>query len=493
MRRQPRTLTPLLAAFALALSLWGGQLSTGSALAATPHHGPSTRVPAASRPSEITLGRAVGGGAGIQMTMLPVGLSLEYPVMAQDLGTGACPPAALVAELQRLGSPPLALAGASQDMTAPGGALTGQQPSWEAATLYPLPAEFWSQLHCLLSSSPDPLTVGINAKKGELSWATQIVAGAQSAATAGLDFSLGNEPDLYSLPNYASLDKPTAGEETAAVTLYLQVAKYLQQAVGSAPVQGPELANPAHWQHELPRVIEELHEQTVGVHAYPLSVCGSPKAVTIGGLLSAGAANAPRKLAWVVADANAAQVPAIISEANSASCGGKAGVSDSPAAAVWAVRFVLSALETGFREVRFHFSGGPYDPFIVRGTEVISRPLESALVALNQWLPIGSSLKPLAGVRGLVATTVATASATPPSVTPAPATTPPSAAAGVQLILDNEQTRAQAVVLRSVQPVRIQVLSAVRAGTQATQLSPSHGRVKLVVAANSVLAVSSTP
>jgi len=324
--------------------------------------------------------------------------------------------------------------------------------------------------------------VGVNAKTGALSWAAPMVAAAQGAATAGLDFSLGNEPDLYYLPNYSSLAKPQSDEEAAAVNLYLQVAAYLQQALGGAPVQGPELANPAHWQRELPRVIAQLHEQTVGIHLYPLTACTSPKAVTIGGLLSARAANAARRFAWVVADANAAQLPAIVSEANSASCGGRGGVSDSPAAAVWAVRFVLAALETGFREVRFHFSGGPYDPFIVRGEQVIARPLESALVALNQWLPVGSTLQRLAGVRGLVATAV---SATPATV--------PSAAGGIQLILDNEQPRAQAVVLRSARRVRIQVLSPASGGLQRRQVSPARGRIKLAVAGNSVLAVSSSP
>ena len=338
--------------------------------------------------------------------MAPVGLSLEYPVMAQDLGAGACAPPALITELQQLGSPPLALAGVSQDMTVPSGVLPSPSQSWEAATLYTLPASFWNQLHCLLSSTHDPLTVGLNARTGALSWAAQMVAGAQSAATNGLDFSLGNEPDLYDLPNYAALDKPQAGEEAAAVNTYLQVAEQLQPALGGAPVIGPELARPAHWQHELPRLISQLHEQTVGVHLYPLTTCATPKAVTIPGLLSAQAADTPRSLAWVVADASAAQAPAIISEANSASCGGVTGVSDSPAAAVWAVRFVLSALKTGFHEVRFHFSGGPYDPFIVHGEEVLSRPLDSALVALNQWLPVGASLRTLV-VRGLVATAVA--------------------------------------------------------------------------------------
>lgn len=395
--------------------------------------------------------------------------------MAQDLGTGVCPPPALTAELLQLGSPPLALAGQSQDMTAPSGVLTGQPSSWEAATLYSLPASFWSQLNCLLTAAGDPLTVGLDVKTGELPWAAQMVAEAQSAAPNGLDFSLGNEPDLYYLPNYSSLTKPLGDGEAAAVNLYLQVATYLQQAVGGAPLVGPELATAAHWQHELPRVIEQLHERTVGVHLYPLTACGSPRAVTVGGLLSASAANAPRGLAWVVADANAAQVPAIISEANSASCGGRAGVSDSPAAAVWAVRFVLAALKTGFREVRFHFSGGPYDPFIVRGEEVVSRPLDSALVALNQWLPVGSSLQTVAGVRGLVATTVG------------------RTAGGTLLILDNERAQAQPVVLRDAHSVRIEALSATRAGLQTEELSLPRGRIRVVVAGNSVLAVSSSP
>ena len=184
------------------------------------------------------------------------------------------------------------------------------------------------------------------------------------------------------------------------MNLYLQVAGYLLQgAGGSLPLVGPELARAAHWQRELPRVIAALHERTVGVHAYPLTTCVTPRTATIKGLLSTSAAEAPRRQAWVVADARAAGVPAIVSEANSVSCGGQPGVSDSPAAAVWAVRFVLSALKTGFQEVRFHFSGGAYDPFVMRGPELVARPLESALVALNQWLVPGSSLRTVVGAR----------------------------------------------------------------------------------------------
>lgn len=412
-------------------------------------------------------------GAPVQVTIAPFGLSIEYPVMAQDLGAGACPPPALVAELHRLGSPPLALEGDSQDLSAPSGALSGVPSSWEAATVYELPAAFWSQLHCLLSASGDPLTVGVNAQRGELSWAAQIVAGARSAATAGLDFSIGNEPDLYYLPDYASLATKPSGEDVPAVNLYLQIAAYLQQALGGLPMIGPELATAAHWRGQLPRVIEALHLQTVGVHLYPLSACGAPRAVTTAGLLSPYAANAPRSLAWVVADANAAHVPAIVSEANSASCGGVAGVSDRPAAGVWAVRFVLSALETGFREVRFHFSGGPYDPFVLSNGQFIGRPLASALVALERWLPVGSSLQPIDGVRGLLATAVSG---------------PP---AGPEIILDNEHPRAKKLVLRSAQPLPVQTLSPAYTGLSTQMLRPRHDRIVLSVPGNSLLAILS--
>ncbi len=491
MLRGRRTLILRALALVLGLSLLGAGVTAGSALAAKPKRR-SGHAPAKTPPAEVTLPSPTG--AGITVTMAPVGLSLEYPTMAQDLGTGACPAPALVSELQALGSPPLALAGDSQDSTAPSGALSGAPASWETATLYALPAAFWSELHCLLSATKDPLTVGLNTKTGQAAWAAQMVAGAQSAATNGLSFSLGNEPDLYYLPNYASLSRPLPGEEAAAVNTYLQVAEQLQPALAGEPVIGPELARPAHWRGQLPRVIAALHEQTVGVHLYPLSACASPKAVTIGGVLSAQAADTPRSLAWVVADASAAHVPAIISEANSASCGGVAGVSDSPASAVWAVRFVLAALKTGFQEVRFHFSGAPYDPFVVSGEAVLARPLASALAALNQWLPIGAALRTVSGVRGLVASAVSepAASAGGPAGTSEPAGS--SELAGkTMLILDNERTRAQPVVLRGAHAVRIQALTPARAGVQTAQLSSPRGRIKLTVAPNSVLAISPSP
>lgn len=455
----------------LGLVLSAGTWSASPSLAAKPRrHATKHAHHRAPPPPQVALAPA-GASGGVAVTMAPVGLSLEYPVMARELGGASCPPPALVSELQQLGSPPLALAGDSQDETVPNGVQSQPVQSWEAATLYTLPASFWSQLHCLLAATRDPLTVGLNARTGQLAWATQMVAGAQSAATNGLDFSLGNEPDLYYLPNYAELDKPQANEENVAVNTYLQIAEQLKPAIGEAPAIGPELARPAHWQHELPRIISQLHEQTVGVHLYPLTSCATPKAVTVRGLLSNEAAETPRRLAWVVADATAIGAQAILSEANSASCGGVAGVSDSPASAVWAVRFVLSALKTGFKEVRFHFSGGTYDPFVLNGETVLNRPLDSAMVALGQWLPVGSSLRSLT-VRGLLATAVSQPTGT-----------------GL-VILDNEHRTPQKVILQGAGSMNVETLAPTRAGVLSAQLSAPHDRVELTIAPNSVLAVS---
>ena len=464
--------------------------ATAAASRRHPKHGP--------KPAEVVL-PARASGPGVQILAAPVGLSIEYPTMAADLGAGPCPAPAFVSALQALGSPPLQLAGDSQDLTAPPGALSGPQASWETATLYKLAPGFWSQLHCLLSATHEPLTVGLNAKTGQPGWAAQMVAGAQSAATNGLSFSLGNEPDLYYLPNYSSLSRPAADEENAAVNAYLEVAATLRQAIGSAPVVGPELALPARWRQELPRVIGSLPAQTVGVHLYPLSACATTKAVTIGGMLSGEAAEAPRRLAWVVADARAAGTPAILSEANSASCGGVAGVSDSPASGVWAVRFVLSALLSGFEEVRFHFSGAPYDPFLVSGEQVLARPLDYALTALSQWLPVGATLRTLRGVQGLSATSVTVPAGAPAASTPtgqssgAPAPPIAPAPGTTTVILDNRSSRARAVVVRGARAIHVQTLTPTRAGVLGADLLSPKDRVALTVPPNSVAAISAGP
>lgn len=446
-------------------TLVGASAASSALAAATP------RAPAGGTPS-LSVTPSLLAAPGISTTMAPAGISVEYPVLANWMGGAECPPPALVSELRRLGSPPIEVAGNSQDMTAPAGALASPQTNWERATLYQLPAGFWTQLHCLLASSPDAMTVGLNMRRGEPAWAQRLASEALAADPA-VSFSLSNEPDLYRLPNYAALTRPLPEEEAQAVALYTRLAGELRTATANAPVIAPEVAHPPAWRHSFGRLLATVHPQTVGVHLYPLSTCLGPHAVTINGVLSESAAQSPARLAWVVSAASAVGAPAVISEANSASCGGQPGVSNSPAAAVWAVRFVLSALHTGFREVRFHSSGNAYDPFLVSGGVVTPRPLEAALVALNSWMPTGSTVASVHSAGALRVTLIRR----------------PGTAAPL-LVLDNESTAPQPLSLRWSALLHAESINARLGGVHPGLLRASHGQTSVSVPAQSVLAVS---
>ena len=81
--------------------------------------------------------------------------------------------------------------------------------------------------------------MGLNLKSSQLAWDAQMVAAAQSAATNGLAFSLGNEPDLYYLPNYASLGKGTPNAEALGANLYVQVAATCARRSAAPPLSAP--------------------------------------------------------------------------------------------------------------------------------------------------------------------------------------------------------------------------------------------------------------
>ena len=120
-------------------------------------------VATAGHPAALFAGQHVAEGqspraaGSVQVTAPPVGLSIEYPVLAQYLGPGACP-AALVAELLRSR---VAAAGAGRQQPGPGlvpsGVLTGPPSSWETASCSTRPRVFWSQLHCMPTGAKDPL------------------------------------------------------------------------------------------------------------------------------------------------------------------------------------------------------------------------------------------------------------------------------------------------------------------------------------------------
>jgi len=172
--------------------------------------------------------------------------------------------------------------------------------------------------------------------------------------------------------------------------------------LGQIAMEGPDLAG-ISWRARIARLMATNPPDVMTVHAYPTVACGSAGApATPARLLSKhGSVGLVEKYEWFLAAARAARRPAVISESNSASCGGKPGVSDTPVAGVWAARYVVAALLAGFAQVRFHTAGTSYDPISLEaGGAVRIRPLGHALLFLHRWIPLGSRIASLVPERG---------------------------------------------------------------------------------------------
>ena len=318
----------------------------------------------------------------------PFGLSIEYPLLEKALGGGSCPSPELVATLRSLGSPSLRVGGDSQDLAGPTGAYH-----------YVIPPSFWTALGCLARESGVPVIVGLNFAESPVTDELTTIAEAQGAIPpAQLSFSLGNEPDLYGfshiLPGEAGFivpayrPAPWTGEAFASEWAARRV------ALGQIPIEGPDLAG-IGWRIPMSRLLKRDPPVAMTVHAYPTVACGSSGAPTTAARLLTKHASVGlvEKYAWLLAAARAAHRPAVISESNSASCGGKPGVSDTPVAGVWAARYVVAAALAGWSQVRFHTAGTSYDAFAFEaGGSVTIRPLGDALLFLHRWIPVPSHI-----------------------------------------------------------------------------------------------------
>jgi hypothetical protein len=317
----------------------------------------------------------------------PIGLSIEYPVLERAFGSGPCPSPATIELLRELGSPSLRVGGDSQDLAGVSGSFR-----------YVIAPSFWTALGCLARETGIQVTVGLNF--GEATAADDeatIVAAEQAIPAAQLSFSLGNEPDLYTishvLPNEPEFTVPAFRPPTWSPSEYVSEWKGRRAELGPIRLEGPDLAG-SGWKQQIGAMLLEDPPDQIDAHIYPTTACGPDPTATAQRLLSEhSSVGLVEKLAWLVEAAHAAQRPAIISESNSASCAGKPGLSNTPVAGVWAARFVLGALLSGFEQVRFHSAGTSYDPYVLNTDGSITRePLSNALLFLHRWLPLGSRI-----------------------------------------------------------------------------------------------------
>jgi hypothetical protein len=404
------------------MSWWRATLSAGLLVvalqilaveSASAAHHPATRSPSAvalRRAGHSVPGVASSSASAVPMlprnahaTLVqrsPFGLSFEYPLMERALGTGACPSPALVATLRELGSPSLRIGGDSQDLAGP-----------TTAYRYFIPPSFWTTLGCLARESGMQVTVGLNFATSPLADELTTIAEAEQAVPAAqLSFSLGNEPDLYGIshifPDEPGVTIPAFRSPPWTAQEYASEWQSRRAELGSIRIEGPDLAG-IGWRATIGQMLRSDPPDVLDVHAYPTSACGAPPATAAHLLSEHASVGLVEKYGWLLNGAQPVNRPAIVSESNSASCGGKPGVSNTPVAGVWAARYVVAALLGGFQQVRFHSAGGSYDPLVFNSNGTVTlQPLGQALLFLHRWTPLGSRIAPATRVPGVLAATV---------------------------------------------------------------------------------------
>ncbi|HEX4008744.1 MAG TPA: glycosyl hydrolase family 79 C-terminal domain-containing protein [Solirubrobacteraceae bacterium] len=278
-------------------------------------------------------------------------------------------------------------------------------PSW-AFTIQP---QWLSEAGQLVRADAIKLILDLNLITDSPSAATAWARAAESGLPHGsiVAFEVGNEPDIYSRTDWLaitagrSLDGhpidrslPAAISAKAYVHDFRKYAAALSEVEPGVPVAGPALANPVTHRRWVATLVDGAGHSLglVTVHRYPYSGCagrrGTASYATIGRLLSPAASTGmAQALRPVVDAANDAGLALRLTELNSVNCGGRPGVSDSFATALWAPDALFALLRAGVDGVNLHVRADAINaPFALTPGGLQARPLLYGLIFFSRAL-----------------------------------------------------------------------------------------------------------
>lgn len=238
---------------------------------------------------------------------------------------------------------------------------------------------------------------------------------------------IGNEPDIYDQGFWIRI----VGSAPEAVRLLpprLSLGIYLRRFAADAdalrlgldppaspapPIAGPAIAAPLRHAGWINRLLGTgvAAPEIATLHWYPYSACyapGTPGGAAIRRLLGSPAPEwSVRSLARAAAQAHRRWRPLWVTEMNSVACGGRAGVSDTFATALWAPGALFALLQAGVDEAFLHLRARTINaPFIAWPGQLEARPLLYGLALFARATAGGGSLLPVLlspAPRGLLA------------------------------------------------------------------------------------------
>jgi hypothetical protein len=309
---------------------------------------PATAAPAPTAkrrpiPVSVSFDRA-SPGAPIPHDFL--GLSFEATSLSQIAGYADS--GDMVALLRSLGVGVLRFGGVSADTRMAWTDATGVRPAWASGVLE---ARDLRQLGVLAARSGWRvlLTVGLGHYEPEA--AAREAAAARAALGAALEgIELGNEPDAYALHGLRA--------EPWTFVQYSEQAMVYRGAIEAAapgiPLAGPDVSGSSVFESWGPAEVIDQRPALLTGHHYPLG-CRQQPAPTIARLLSPRVAELEgASLRRYTSVAQAGGIPFRLDEANNVSCGGVAGISDTFAAALWAVGYLIKVMSSGVAGINLH-------------------------------------------------------------------------------------------------------------------------------------------
>jgi hypothetical protein len=309
-----------------------------------------------SRSPSPLLATAAEGGAPAQ-TPLPVTVTIDPfapgpPVPQRFLGlsfeaaalgqlTQYAERGDLVRLLRSLGPGVLRFGGITADENVAWTDAATPRPAWATSTIGP------EQMHALgvlarRSGWQVLLTVG-RAHYEPAAAAREVAAAHRSLGPYLAAVEIGNEPNAYGSHGFRQLPWIAQGYEEE-VSSYREAIDALTPGV---PIAGPDVSGSGvfpEWGEE--EALSQKPALLTG-HHYPLG-CAQTPSPSIETLLSATTREREaQSLTTYMSVANAYRIPFRLDEANSVSCGGVAGISDTFASTLWATGYITQAMAAG--------------------------------------------------------------------------------------------------------------------------------------------------
>jgi Glycosyl hydrolase family 79 C-terminal beta domain len=306
------------------------------------------------------------------------------------------------------------------DVTVPGQGLvlriggdSADQTFWEpSVSAYPIWAygltpSWMQQAAALIAADHLHVILDVNHISGTPQLAAALVSEAEQAFPVGsiTGIEIGNEPDAYTQPgwqafvgsstvgSFSQADLPTAITPTNYRATFAAFASALAPVAPNVPLMGPALAVPQFGLSWI-KALAEPPQPGLGaitMHEYPFGDCGDPTGPeypSVAGLLNRDAVlNVFSSLRLDALQAQWERLPLRVTEFNSVTCGGVAGVSDSFATALWAPGALFEMLSAGVASADLHLRTTPINaPFVYDGGGVDVRPLLYGLILFQRML-----------------------------------------------------------------------------------------------------------